>query len=217
MALQPRTPLEVSASMVKTGVRFAAWTERQAMALVRSRLFPDGEPPALPSAEPETIEQRMRQLLDRALEQSASDSRLALFDKLVNDLVPDEARILGALSDGSRSPLVNIRVRHVSGAAGELVVSNASLVGRTANLTSPQLTPTYVAHLLSLGLVEIGPQAQDLSDDYQILVADTVILKALKTAARGPVAPRVERLTLLLSPLGRELWAACNPQGGLRS
>jgi hypothetical protein len=208
MARQPLTPLEISLSMAKMGIRIAAWAEEQAVALLRSRLFPDGVAPATPIAiEAPTIETRMRRLLDRALEQSSAESRMALFDKLVDMLVPDEARILGALSDGSASPLVNVRARTRSG-ANELVLENASLIGRTANLTLVGRTPTYVSHLVALGLVELGPEDPALKNEYEILLADPAALRSLAAATRGVVPPRVERRTLVLSSLGRELWTA---------
>ena len=34
------------------------------------------------------------------------------------------------------------------------------------------MVPTYVSHLLSLRLVEIGPEDPDLKDDYEILMAE---------------------------------------------
>jgi hypothetical protein len=208
MAGQPPGPLEISVTMLKMGVRIAAWAEEQAVALLRSRLFPDGVAPAAPVAiEPPTLEVRMRRLLDRALEQSSAESRMALFDKLVDMLVPDEARILGALSDGSASPLVNIRARTRSGAS-ELLLENASLIGRTANLTLVARTPAYVSHLVALGLVELGPEDPALKNEYEILLADPAALKSLAAASRGMVPARVERRTLLLSSLGRELWSA---------
>ena len=71
--------------------------------------------------------------------------------------MPDEARIISALSDGSASPLLNVYARTRAG-WGEVVLENMSLIGKTANLALPQLTPMYVSHLLSLGLVESGPE-----------------------------------------------------------
>lgn len=155
----------------------------------------------------------MRRLLDRALEQSAADGRLALFDKLLDELVPDEARLLGALSDGSASPLVTIRARS-RGGAGAPLLENASLIGRTANLTLASGTPIYVAHLLNLGLLQVGPEDPDLKEEYEILLADPTVLRALASATHGVVPARVERRTLTLSPLGRELWEATSPDEG---
>jgi hypothetical protein len=66
----------------------------------------------------------------------------------------------------------------------------------------------YVSHLLALGLVESGPEDTTMKDEYEILAADTAVLRAVKNASRGPIPARVEKYTLRLSGLGIELWAA---------
>ena len=198
-------------SIAKTGVQVAGWTERQMLALLWSRLgsVAPATVAALPAvATVRSLDERMAALLERAVEQSPMSGRSALFSQLVDQLVPDEARILGALSDGSGSVLVHVGAR---GQAGNASLRNASLIGKTANTTLPHLTPTYVDHLRTLGLVEIGPEDPALKDDYQILLADSDVMRAINRKARGLVSPRVERLTLRLSDLGHEFWAACFP------
>ena len=88
------------------------------------------------------------------------------------------------------------------------------MIGRTANVALPAMVPTYVGHLLSLGLVEVGPEAPDLKNDYEVLVAETAVLGAIKTASRGPLPAKVEKFTLILSGLGNALWAATMQQDG---
>ena len=97
--------------------------------------------------------------------------------------------------------------------AAEPALEYASLVGRSASLSLPQLTPVYVGHLLALGLVEIGPEEDDLGPDYEVLLADPTVLRAVKASTRGPLPARIERGSLRLSPLGSELWATA---GGTR-
>jgi len=154
------------------------------------------------------LDTKLDRLLGRALEQSTTTSSQELYHRILDRMVPDEARIIAALSDGSSSPLVNVYARTRGGLQGPPLLENACLVGRTANVSLPQLTPVYVSHLLAQGLVEIGPENSSLKDDYMILVADTAVLRAVKAGSRGPIAPPVERRTLRLSTLGHDLWAA---------
>jgi hypothetical protein len=210
--LDPLGLLPRAGQAVRTGFKVAGWTERQVMGALRSRLEASA-PLALNAAtsvasSPATMQSKMSSLLDSALSQSSASSRQMLFHKILDQIVPDEARILGALSDGSASPLLHVYGRTRAGLVGEVVLENASLIGKTANLGLPQLTPTYVSHLLSLGLVESGPEDPALKDEYEILAADISVLKAIKQAARGPIPARVDRYTLRLSGLGIELWAA---------
>lgn len=180
---------------------------------LRSRMDSNA-PLALPAGKtpvasgPESIQSKMALLLDRALTQNSAASRQMLFGRILDQLVPDEARIIGALSDGSASPLLSIYARTRTGQVGEVALENATLIGKTANLGLSQMAPTYVSHLLALGLIETGPEDPALKDEYEILAADPVVLKAIKRAGRGPIPGRIDRHTLRLSNLGKELWAA---------
>jgi hypothetical protein len=206
-------------AVVKTGFQMAIWTERQVLGALRSRLdvaAPQRPPLAIAgsgesrSAEP--LRNKMGRLLDRALEQNSKSGQEELFHKIIDQLVPDEARIIGALSDGSVSPMLHVFARTVTG-AGEAILENAALVGKMANVSVPQLTPVYVGHLLSLGLLETGPEDPTLKNDYQILGADSAVLRALKQGKRGPLEARVERYTIRLTQLGRDLWEEATTGG----
>ena len=194
----------------------AGWWERQAMSLLGSRIDHAREGRELPPrpVDPADLGPRMRSLLDQALANTPADSSLDLFHRILDQLSPDEARIIAALSDGHAAPLIHVRPLSPAGILGEPTLENASLIGKLANVSLPQLTPQYVTHLLALGLVQIGAERPSLKDDYQILMADPGVLKASKKASRGPIAPRYEKHTLRLSPLGRSLWEACFPDPG---
>lgn len=208
----------------KTGSQVASWTERQVLGALRSRLdaAAPSRPPLAISAggaaggaprPSEPLQSKMDRLLDRALEQNSRTGQQELFHKIIDQLVPDEARIIGALSDGSVSPMMHVFARTVTGIGGEPILENAALVGKMANVSLPQLTPVYISHLLSLGLLETGPEDPRLKDDYQILGADSAVLRALKKGKRGPLEARVERYTVRLSVLGQDLWAAATTGG----
>lgn len=208
--LDPLGLLPRAVGAAKVGLKVAGWTEQQAMRLLSSRLSAPGNAPReLESARPaRTLDQKMQSLLDRALDQSTDGSQSELYHRIIDQLVPDEARIISALSDGSASPLVSVRARTPTGGPGKIVLANASLVGRTANLALPQMTATYVSHLLSLGLLERGPEDPAMKQDYEILMAESYVLKAIKAAGRGPLPARVDRRTVRVTALGRGLWEA---------
>ncbi|MCW2756118.1 MAG: hypothetical protein JWQ32_3529 [Marmoricola sp.] len=175
-----------------------------------------GKPPAAPqptsdpsrAASTRGLDTKMQALLSRALEQSTTSGTEELFHRILDQIVPDEARMIGALSDGSVSPMVSVHALTRAGLLGESLIENASLVGRTANVALPHLTPTYVGHLISLGLLEPGPEDDALKDEYQILLADTDVLAAIRRGSLGPVPARVVRRTVRLSALGLALWEA---------
>ncbi|HZQ30916.1 MAG TPA: Abi-alpha family protein [Mycobacterium sp.] len=208
----------LASGVTRFWLRTTVRTQEQLLALLREQLGESSPPErALPAASElppaDSLGSKMRNLLDRALDQSTKGSKVELFHHILDQLVADEARIIGALSDGSASPMVNVYDWTRRRTPGRAVLENASLVGRTANVALPEMVPAYVSHLLSLGLVEVGPEDPDLKDDYEVLMAETSVLRAIKNASRGPLAAKVDKLTLTLSGLGHSLWEATTQQG----
>jgi Abortive infection alpha len=211
--------VDLAEQTVCTYIEAARWSERRIFGLIRSGMQitpPTAEERPEPDAtivedidsDVDGLDAKMRGLLDRAIAQSTASNRQELFHKILDQIVPDEARIISALSDGSASPMLHIYPRTRTSSVSEVTLENMSLIGRTANLALPHLVPLYVRHLLSLGLVESGPEDSSLKDEYEILTADPTVLQAITSANRGPIPGRTEKCTLRLSELGIELWSA---------
>jgi hypothetical protein len=155
------------------------------------------------------LSDELGRLLERSVGQSQSSSQYELYAHILRQLVPDEARILSALSDGGSAPVVHVVSR---ARAGRAVLENASSVGRSAGVALPDLVPTYVSQLLGLGLVELGPATDTHGTEFELLMAETMVRSALERAAADAVLPpRIVRETLRLSALGQALWTACRP------
>lgn len=186
--------------------------ERMAISAVRQHLADlDGPPPEsteAPAEEaPATPTDVLRSLLDRSMYNSPAVSRNTLYLALLGELVPDEARILVALSDGSAYPVIHVAEPSVGGNS-PFVLSNASTVGRACGVSLPKHTPLYLTRMLQLGLVTIGPEATGMYDEYEMLLTDAVVSLALARARRGVRSARVVRRTVRISDLGQELWEA---------
>ena len=150
----------------------------------------------------------MRDLLDRSMYTRPDDSRTALYLSLLADLLPDEARILAALSDGSAYPVIDI-AEPLLGSSTAFVLTNASTVGRAAGVTLPHHTPLYVTRLVLAGIAVIGPEGGNaMYDDYEMLLTDAGVNLAIAKARRGIRSARVIRRTVRMSELGQELWEA---------
>ena len=169
---------------------------------------PDPEPTDSSADEPATPTDVMRDLLDRSMYTRPDDSRTALYLSLLEDLLPDEARILAALSDGSAYPVIDI-AEPLLGTSTALVLTNASTVGRAAGATLPHHTPLYVTRLVLAGLAVVGPEGGNaMYDEYEMLLTDATVNMAIAKARRGIRSARVIRRTLRISDLGQELWEA---------
>ncbi|MGU3652537.1 Abi-alpha family protein [Mycolicibacterium sp. A43C] len=167
------------------------------------------DPPVITASPDEdtSLNAALRTLLDRSMYSSPDTSRDALYLHLLNALVPDEARILAALSDGSAYPVIHI-AEPGTGGTPVFVLKNASTAGRTAGVSLPRYTPLYLTRMLHLGLVRLGPEASSMSDEYEMLLTDSAVNIAVATARRGVRAARVVRRTVRISDLGQELWEA---------
>lgn len=218
--LSPRGLLGLASGLAQFWIRTTIRTQEQFLAVLQGEADNSSAAPTpqlsstFKAPSTESLNAKMRALLDRALDQSTRGSQEELYHHILDQLVADEARIIGALSDGSASPAVNVYDWTRRRTPGRAVLKNAALVGRSANVALPQMVPTYVSHLLSLGLVEIGPEDPNLKDDYEILLAESQVLRAINDASHGPLAAKVEKLTLTLSPLGHALWDATNQPKG---
>jgi hypothetical protein len=125
----PTGLVDLAEQTVRAYIKAASWGERQVFGLIRSGMHVStAAVPALPQSEAEieersdddaeSLDAKMHGLLDRAVGQNTASSRQELFHKILDQIVPDEARIISALSDGSTSPLAE-RVRpHTCGTGG---------------------------------------------------------------------------------------------------
>lgn len=141
--------------------------------------MPTGSLP--PSRQTEPLRAAMAELLLRSMEQTAHRAREYYYLSLLRQLVPDEARILSALADGSTFPAVHVDIR--TGVAGtERLLSNASTMGRAAGVADLPAVPRYVTRLRSLDLVELRDADPELSVSYEILLSDSTVRAAEEEA-----------------------------------
>lgn len=178
---------------------------------IRRRLEESGD--RVPSAGGDTRVRMLNQLLEDSLHTDLGRSREELHLRILRQLVPDEARILAAVSDGTRYPLLHIEVRGTTGGS-RTVLANACTVGRVAGVHLHSAVPGYIGHLRELGVLEEGPKEDSLSDQYALLANEDYVLRAVESAQGGLRGTSEVRRTVHISPLGSELWAACRPGEG---
>ncbi len=191
--------------------RQARRVERAVLDEVRRRV--DGEPSELQRVitAGETPREPLRAAMAELLERSVTDSRDAArehyFALVMRQLLPDEARIIAALSDGAIFPLAHLTARTGLSGPTRYLLRNASTVGRAAGVVQPGLVPFYVTRLIQFGLAEVGDESPGLSTQYELLLTD----ERVRAVEGGRLGPRVVRLSLHISELGAQFWAASDP------
>jgi hypothetical protein len=166
-------------------------------------------------SDPAPLRTAMSELLSRAGESTAGKSREYLFGTIVSQLVPDEARVLAALSRGKRYAVVDVVAKHLGRSSTRTVFANASLIGAAAAVSPARNVATYLGRLEGFGLVEFGPASDDLSEEYDQLAVDSAVQEARALIDHNRMgSAKLIRKSVALSPLGRDFWAACAPEGG---
>jgi hypothetical protein len=164
------------------------------------------------SAGKDPLRSAMNELLERSVEPDRAASRDYLYGNIISQLVPDEARILAALSDGSLFAAGDVVAKQFGRSEPRVVLANASTVGRSAGVVTPDNVPTYLTRLYGFNLVEFGPPEDSIGMQYDILGTDSAVQAAEATIeARRLGSPKLLRKTLSISSFGREFWAAADP------
>lgn len=149
--------------------------------------------------------QVLADLLSRGMDQSSREANAEALVRIVDQLVPDEAKILASLA-GRPAALTDVEVRSGLGRDVEVVLSAQTNLGQAAGLRSRALAASYVRHLLELGLVEVGPEDETLGVDYELIEAGHDVRSTIAALEEGRRRPHAVRRTLRLSPLGALLW-----------
>lgn len=151
----------------------------------------------------------LRELLDLASEQTQQQAEQAYYMAALKSMVPDEARILSALSDGSTYPVVHVMAGGRLGLSWHPVMEYVSSVGRNAGIIWPDMGYAYVQHLRSLNLVDTGPEDYTQTTKYEVLETEQVVRAALEQIKQSGQRSHITRRVLRMSDLGNRLWAAC--------
>lgn len=153
----------------------------------------------------------LEELLERSQLQTREQAEEDFYSVLLSELVPDEARILALLSDGTPQAVVHIGTGAPIGPVRTRVSENYSVLGRPAQVKLLEFVPLYLDHLKSLRLVEEGPEDPALESRYQIIEGMRELREEVEQQRNRSRASSVRllRRTVRLAPLGRSLWSRC--------
>ncbi|AXI01565.1 Abi-alpha family protein [Aquirhabdus parva] len=151
---------------------------------------------------------RLSELLENSQIQTREQAEYNYFYTILESLVPDQARILSALSEGTGYPLIHVEAgtRFVW---THYAVECVSSVGKNCGVQCSDLTHIYVQHLRNMGLVRIEPVEHSQTMKYEILETEPVVRKVLEQLKKNGQRSRIIRHTLRISDFGERLWAAC--------
>lgn len=145
------------------------------------------------------------QRLALSLEQTPEAIENDIVDTLMRPWCSDEARLMGALSEGGSFAMLTLCGPGGLFAAGAPLL-RYSVLGRGAGVQCLDLLPLYLARLIAAGLVLALPADETLRTDYQLCEGDAVFRRARDELAVAVPRLKARRETLAISPTGQALW-----------
>jgi hypothetical protein len=150
---------------------------------------------------------RAAELLRESADVSAQDGAHPAHARVLDELAPDEARILRLLAVDGAQPVVDVCAVNLLGAGSEPIASDLNMVGREAGCRHRDRVATYLNNLERLGLINFSDRPLEQLGKYQVLEAQPEVLESIKRASRARSVHRSVRLT----PFGKDFCDTCLP------
>jgi Abortive infection alpha len=155
-----------------------------------------------------SLRERGEELLRRSADVNLEEDSHPAYARMLDDLAPDEARILRMLAEQGPQPAVDVR----SGilplkSTTELVAAGLTMIGTEAGCRHLGDVPAYLNNLFRLGLIWFSREPLEDPLRYQVLEAQPEVTEALSSAGRT----RTVRRSILLTPFGRDFCELCLP------
>ncbi len=147
------------------------------------------------------LRERGTYLLERSRDVWSEETRHPAYDRILDDLAPDEARILVMLLRNGPQPTVDVRTGGpLATVSSQLVASGLNMLGPRAGVRYLDRVPSYVNNLNRLGLIWLSRESVSEHQEYQVLEAQPDVLAALKSVRFA----KVVRRSIHLTPFGAE-------------
>jgi hypothetical protein len=152
------------------------------------------------------LRERGEELLARSADVAQDEELHPAYARILDNLSPDEARILRLLA--TRGPQPAIDVRRGLPLVSELVAPGLNMIGAEAGCRYPDRVPAYLDNLNRLGLIWFSRETLRDINPYQVLEAQPEAIEAMSEAGR---TARTVRRSIHLTPFGTDFCEVCLP------
>jgi hypothetical protein len=153
------------------------------------------------------LRERGAELLRRSADVHEEEGTHPAFALVLENLAPDEGRILRLLAVEGPQASIDIRTSPPLGIGSEMVSSGMNMIGREAGCRNLDRVHAYLGNLYRLGLIWFSREALDDQGPYQVLEAQPEVQVAMSEAGRT----RSVRRSIHLTAFGREFCSTCLP------
>jgi Abortive infection alpha len=155
-----------------------------------------------------SLRERGEELLRRSRDVNFEEEAHPAYMRILEDMAPDEARILRLLADHGPQPSVDVRAGLLPlQSTSELVASGLTLIGAEAGCRHLEDVPAYLNNLFRLGLIWFSREPVRDQKRYQVLEAQPDVDAALKKTSHS----RTVRRSIHLTPFGQDFCELCLP------
>jgi Abortive infection alpha len=174
----------------------------------------DPEPPpveeqAKEEEDPELpLRERGAELLRRSADVHAEEDAHPAYERILEQLAPDEGRILRLLALKGPQPSVDVRTGWLPvDTASELIAPGLTMIGAEAGCRRQGRVHAYLNNLERLGLIWFSREPIKEQSRYQVLEAQPEVAEALDSESRT----RTVRRSIHLTPFGEDFCETCLP------
>lgn len=169
---------------------------------------PSPSRPSSRNGAPSSLRDRGAELLRRSADVELEEDAHPAYARILEQLAPDEGRILRLLALEGPQPSVDVRSGLIPlSSTTELVAPGLNMIGEEAGCRHLDDVPAYLNNLFRLGLTWFSREPLPDPLRYQVLEAQPVVTGALASAPRT----RTVRRSVELTPLGRDFCRRCLP------
>ena len=153
-----------------------------------------------------SLRERGEELLRRSRDVWSDDEAHPAYGRILEELAPDEARILLLLLRGGPQPSVDVRTGGPVGmVSSSLVAGGLTMIGPRAGVRYLDEVPAYLNNLFRLGLIWFSREQIEDPLEYQVVEAQPDVLEAMHSIR----FPKVVRRSIHLTPFGVDFCRTC--------
>ncbi len=155
---------------------------------------------------PASLRERGQDLLRKSRDVWSTDEGHPAYERILEQLAPDEARILLLLLEGGPQPSVDVRTGGPIGMVNsQLIAPGLNMVGARAGCRYLDQVPAYLNNLHRLGLIWFSRESLRDPLEYQVVEAQPDVLAAMHSVRFA----KVVRRSIHLTPFGEDFCKTC--------
>ncbi|CAN5468164.1 DUF4393 domain-containing protein [soil metagenome] len=145
-------------------------------------------------------------LLDASADVAYDEPFHPAYSRILDELAPDEARIVRLLATEGSQPAVDVRTYSPFPGGSELIAPGLNMIGAEAGLHYVDRVNAYLNNLSRLGLIWFSREPVPDPMVYQVLEAQPDVIGALSKGRTKTVRRSIE-----ITPFGQQFAEACIP------